>query len=234
MKTMEKIAIIASVVVAISVIIPSIYYTNNDPKIDVSNGTNTIDFNGMVGHYTNDTPFFNQTWANATISQPSYVVSTLHLFLGPGEFVQELNVAHQDTLVEMINFGFYGDLAYDLHPSSIKISLNTSGTSNTSTVNLEASTQHGTNISYSDKESYALSFSNNGQASSQLSFQNEPHSFFPSTVNKTYSFSYSAQFYVTSPYTVPMKKSFDITITLEGLSEIVSDTVSLVVNQGGN
>lgn len=221
-------------VVVVSAIIPSIYYINNDPKIDVFNGSNTINFDGIVGHYTNDTPFFNQTWANATISQLGYKVSTLSLFMGPGELVQELNTVHQDTLVEMVNFGFYGELAYDLHPSSVEISLNSSGTSNLSAVNLEAATQLGTNISYSNKQAYALSFSNNGHASSQLSFQNEPHSFFPLMAKKTYKFSYSAQFYVTSPYAVPMKKVFDVIITLEGLSEKVSDTVSLVVNQGGN
>lgn len=229
-KPWKRATIILSVIIVIVLVVPSFLWLSQ-PAISVKDCTNSVLYNGSIGSSLNNTSF-NRTWANGTIIQKSAPESYFNLTVGPGSVYKSWS----DTMAgwtarESPVLTFEGVLTGDLHPTSVTLSISTNGSNGGSEIQMEGSSYASVNVSYSDQNMMQLSFRGNGSVSSTFGLRNVPVILFsPST--HIYKFSYATAFQIESILESSFVRSATFTVTLNGLSTPVSDSVLVEISHG--
>lgn len=168
----------------------------------------------------------------STIAQKSALTSVFTLLVGPGSVFRSWDDFPSGWVVEeLFPITFAGVLIGNLHPSSVTLTINTNGSNGNPTVNLLGSSQiEVANVSYSNSNVRDLSFSGNKSASTTFNLLNV--SFFPVSSTHIYRFSYTTAFLITSTLESSFVRSVNFTVTLNGLSKPVSDSVLIEISHG--
>ena len=231
-KFKKRLAIILSVIIAIVVLVPTVFYFESTPIVTVKDGIGTTSYTGPIGSSLNNT-IFNASWANATISQNSGLKSVFYLYVGPvSVYGQQNGGSPQLTAVESFPIEFGGVLAGNLHPNSVTFTIGTNGNNTAATVNILASSSRSDNVSFSEQNQQGLTFSGNKNVSTSFGLLNVSFPLFSSSTH-TYVFNYATAFLVTSSLTSSFVRFTNLTVTLNGLTSPVSDSISIEISQGG-
>lgn len=229
-KFKKRLAIILSVIIAIVLLVPTVFYFESTPIVTVKGGIGTTSYVGPIGSSLNNTTF-NASWANATISQHSGPQSVFYLHVGPGSVYRQQNaVSSHWTVVELFPIEFGGVLSGDLHPNSVTFTIGTNGSNTAAIVNILASSSRSDNVSFSEQNQQGLTFSGNKNVSTSFGLLNVSFPLFTSSTH-TYVFNYATAFLVTSSLTSSFVRFTNITATLNGLTSPVSDNISIELVQ---
>ena len=219
--------VISAVIVAIIVVVPSLYLLQtkqNNPEITVKEGSSSYTFTGdFFSAYSYPLNFVGPN-AATLIAENGYYNFSTHASMYGG--VEDIGGAWHSPSIGAV-FNFTGKLPYDLHPSGLRISLNTingSGPVFTSYVD------NGYQYDASDFTKLPVNVSEgstvvNGGHNLNLKFSND------TGLKSNQSFNFSLQDVINIQGTDSLQYNttygISVTATLEGLPEPVSTTLFL-------